>query len=472
MLFSSMCYIFDRQEMLGLKGHGAFRCCVKCINVVNRRWWRAGLHGCVDHSSTDVAQFQQHTRESWKRVIRRLRACAARLPDSEKELEELEIVHGVNYVAEGVLFWPGFSLTPLEILNDWFHTYLEGGLLDSELGLLMCKLRRRAPRGMQLGWRQLGEYVQLWSWPMHLDGAAASCKRLFDTSSVEKYDKSQHFVCGASELLSLLPVFRLYFERIVLPTGVCQPAVTCMLLLIKAMDVITRTRSRHSPVTEADLMAAILAHLEAKHAAYGPDSFKYKDHVALHLPSQYAQYKRLSPCFVQERHHREAKAAGAVRRNTASYERGIIEDITIGQLITTESFHFGEPGLVKATPAKAKVLNLLRDMVSFGPDDSVLASVKYTTGLTTISCGDVAIWHDDVVHQLKFGKVLLHFLAADTCMTLLRPLQEQRREQTLVRCAMEDHATLVHSSKLIRAAIFAESEASGDVVLRPDELSA
>ena len=456
--------------MLGLKGHGALRLCAKCLNVVNLRWWKAGLHGCVDHTCLDAAQFQQHTRESWTEVIRRLEACAARLPASRDQLDELEIVHGVNYVAEGAAFSPDFPLSPLHILNDWFHTYLEGGLLDNELGEVMHQLKKlNKPRTTQLGWRQLGEYVQLWTWPKHLGGAR--CKSLFDTASVEKYNKTKHFTCGASELLSLLPVFRLYFERIVVPTRVFQPGVESILRLIDALDVIMRTRSRHSPVTEAQLQAAIRTHLEAKHAVYGPDHFKYKDHVALHLPSQYAQYKRLTPCFVQERHHKEAKAAGAVRRNTTAYEKGIIEDITIAQLITTESFTFGEPGLVKAIPAKADVLHWLGDIVSLGPDDSVLTSEKYNTGLITISCGDVAIWHDDVVKQLKFGKVLLHFLAAETCMTLVRPLQEQRREHTLVRCIMEDHATLLHSSKLIRAAIFAGSEAFVDVVLRPDELS-
>ena len=149
-----------------------------------------------------------------------------------------------------------------------------------------------------------------------------------------------------------------------------------------------------------------------------------------------------------------------------------METMTIGQMIKNESFEFGEAGLVHATPAKADVLAILTDLKVVGRREPVLMSMKYSTGLTSISCGDVAIWYDDVVDQLKFGMVSFHYFAAGICVTLMRPMQEQRREHTLVRCTMEDHATLLHSAKLIRAAVFAHSPTSVDVVLRPDELSA
>ena len=58
------------------------------------------------------------------------------------------------------------------------------------------------------------------------------------------------------------------------------------------------------------------------------------------------------------------------------------------------------------------------------------------------------------------------------CMTLVRPLQEQCRERTVVRCSMEDNGTLLHSAQLIRAAGFAQSPTSVDVALRPPEVSA
>ena len=96
------------------------------------------------------------TRESWAEIIGRLRACGARLPASRKELDELEIVHGVNYCAQGVAFSLDFPLSPLHNINDWLHTYLGSGLLDVELGEVMFELRRR---GARTTWTTFGEYL-------------------------------------------------------------------------------------------------------------------------------------------------------------------------------------------------------------------------------------------------------------------------------------------------------------------------
>ena len=124
--------------MLGLKGHSGFRPCLVCTSIVLWRYWPARLRGCVDHTSLD--QPVLHMVASFMEVLRRLRDGFARL--SAQDFAELQRVHGVNYTPDGLLFAPDLGVTPLNVMSDWCHTYLVGGLVDVELGVLMHELRR------------------------------------------------------------------------------------------------------------------------------------------------------------------------------------------------------------------------------------------------------------------------------------------------------------------------------------------
>ena len=337
----------------------------------------------------DSSLFVQHTAQSFQEAARRLRACAVRLPESKAELEELEIVHGVHYHPDCLVFADDLGITPLHVMNDWNHTYLETGLFDRELGVLMFELKeRRAPTT----YSDIGSYISLWTWPQQVGRHGTSFMKLFDRASASKYLTSKHFSAGASEQLSLMPVLRLYFQRVALPQGFFQDGVRSMILLIDCVDVLQSTRSRHSLVTPEDVRAAVLRHLEAKLQAYGDEWFQYKDHVALHLWEQYAQAGRLSPCFVQERYHKETKANASLRRNTTGYERGLVEELTVSQMISNERASFCREGLVNPTPADAAVLKAIVGFGLAARGDEVSVSRTYeTTSMCKISVHDVAV---------------------------------------------------------------------------------
>ena len=188
---------------------------------------------------------------------------------------------------------------------DWCHTYLVGGLLDHELGLLMHELHgRRAPTTYGV----IGAYVKLWQWPNHVKKTAHSFRKLFDKQAAKSHLTAKHFGCKASDLLSLIPVLRLYFDRVALEHGTFEEGIKSILLVFNVVDMLMLTRSRHSIVLEQMLSTAIVDHLGAFYEAYGRDAGRPKHHDARHLPSQYKRFGRLSPCFVQERYHKVAKA--------------------------------------------------------------------------------------------------------------------------------------------------------------------
>ena len=194
-------------EMAAVKGHGAFKGCVICRNVVLRRWWKPTLVDCVDHTSLETHRFVLHTETTFREVISRIREAAPIM--SSAEFEELQIVHGVHYVPHGLVFADDLGVTPLHFMNDWMHTYLVGGLADVELGLLMCELRARRS---QVTYEAVGAYMRLWKWPRHIEQHGTSFAKLFDEQVANTHLEGKRFSCTSSEPLSLIPVLQLYFR--------------------------------------------------------------------------------------------------------------------------------------------------------------------------------------------------------------------------------------------------------------------
>ena len=78
----------------------------------------------------------------------------------------------------------------------------------------------------------------------------------------------------------MTPVLRLYFDRIAKRHGVFMIAITSILLLFHAVDLLQPTRSRCSPVDADTLGAAIKEQLTAFYAAYDEDAGRPKRHAA------------------------------------------------------------------------------------------------------------------------------------------------------------------------------------------------
>lgn len=75
--------------------------------------------------------------------------------------EELELVHGYGYQPGGLTCSPHVAVAS-SIMFDWMHCYLEGGLLDVELGECMAALKGT---GSEISYDKLKDYLELWVWP-------------------------------------------------------------------------------------------------------------------------------------------------------------------------------------------------------------------------------------------------------------------------------------------------------------------
>ena len=95
--------------------------------------------------------------------------------------------------------------TPENICYDWQHVYLEGGLLDVELGMMFAELDRH--RLLKL--RDFGDCVANFTWPKWV-GAKPRPEVLFTDKEAKKIRKTEAFKAQCSEILSFAPVLRLF----------------------------------------------------------------------------------------------------------------------------------------------------------------------------------------------------------------------------------------------------------------------
>ena len=83
-----------------------------------------------------------------------------------------------------------------------------------------------------------------------------------------------------------------------------------------------------------------------------------KMHMAHHLPGMLEDFGALFSCWVQERHHRLLTKYAGPRKNTASYERGVMQNITVEQCQALEP-RWLETGLVAPYPPRKATKRLL-----------------------------------------------------------------------------------------------------------------
>ena len=183
-----------------------------------------------------------HTDESVMAVIRKLKADKATL--RQGAFDELEKTLGFTYCEEGALFDENFMATipgPVSMTSyDWMHVYLVSGLWNSEVSLLLSKVKE----GHGIGASSLVAFLKKLSWPKKI-----SSRSLSGIRAVEKL-KDGPLSCSASEGLSLYPCIRAWLmTEVPSSVGEAGKAIRSYYSLAAVLDLLQRTRSESiSPV--------------------------------------------------------------------------------------------------------------------------------------------------------------------------------------------------------------------------------
>ena len=129
--------------------------------------------------------------------------------------------------------------------------------------------------------------------------------------------------------MTIAPVLNLFFATIVAAQGYCTACVTSLCACLDVVELLQATKN--VTVSPALLRDAVARHAASRRAAYGTDidENSMKMHMAQHLPDMLEDFGDSFSRWVQERHHCLLTKYVGPRRNTASYERGVMENMTV-----------------------------------------------------------------------------------------------------------------------------------------------
>ena len=137
------------KEATGAKGTGGFKCCLKCMNIVNSRHTTGGIGEGIYRldTSLEVDQFIPSSDDLVHGIFELLSdAPAGKRPELSKRL-------GWNFLPES---WMGAEHLPRPLVSavhfDWMHIYFIQGLFTREAPTCMASVAsgRAGGRGGQI----------------------------------------------------------------------------------------------------------------------------------------------------------------------------------------------------------------------------------------------------------------------------------------------------------------------------------
>ena len=299
------------KQVLDVKGSSGTKPCLMCKNMTSKHKDLSGHHYFNGLHCCRYAPLDRHSDESFYEMVDLL---LERQPHVKKgELKKLSQVLGINFSNEGLLFQS--DLRPLikpvtGVFWDWMHVLVSGGLADVELGLFTGCI---VAEGIQVS--QMERFV------LQFRGfKGGSFGKNFLTKRLTGDGSAYHGFAG--ELLSLLPIIRIFAETVLKPAGILPQHIACYHLLCDIVEIMGLGDRAVQYV--AVLRATIEKHHELYVAIYGKEACQPKFHYTMHLPDVLERFKVNLSCFVTERKHRLSKSVAS--RTFNLFEQVLLTD--------------------------------------------------------------------------------------------------------------------------------------------------
>ena len=277
------------------KGTGGLRSCSDCRNLVQGRD-TAGNAYFITNACTKYSKLDRHTNATiWELVDELARAHT----DHENgilnkgELRKMQTHLGYNFDADGLLsdaYLRQHVLAPAEQrIVDWMHTLCSEGLANVEMALIIHELKTHGVKA---------EHLQKFSLQVHLPKSQNKVSEWwFHPHRIKK----DHVVAFAAETASMVRIFDMFLQDVILPTGVCNDHVRCFGFLARIVDLCSL--GKDASVRYFDVGRAAI---EAHHALF----VELFQHVDLAVKPKFHQLMHifdhawLLSCWVTERKHK------------------------------------------------------------------------------------------------------------------------------------------------------------------------
>ena len=207
-------------------------------------------------------------------------------------------------------------------------------------------------------------------------------------------------------------------------------------------------------------------------AAYGMQMSTPKWHWMLHFHDHVRQFGWLASCWPLERKHKTPKAYGSDIRNTNSYERSVLREVTCEHMVHLSdpaTFDFTRVGLIHAQAAPQRVISDLLDELGMSRDsvcDCKLANRSHASETVWCTVGDVVFFEDDD-GQAQVGELWANISLEGFLLTIVSVWAMQRQAHGVLHCRVTENPKLVFAECIKYTSIWAMETRTDAVVLMP-----
>ncbi len=206
---------------------------------------------------------------------------------------------------------------------DPAHCLIINGIAQVELSLLFVRL---ASAGLTMGAiRRLAKAS--WS-TCHSLRTHASLDKIFSQAREKHFSSSKRFSCGASEVLSAVPMLRFFLDV------QCEAFQNDFKKDVASFHALAKVISLYVAAKRGERVAndwarALYDHAICFHAAYGDDKSVYipKFHYCRHLPWQMLRDGVCLDALVTERYHKQSLAVANNIVNTSAFETSVLSRV-------------------------------------------------------------------------------------------------------------------------------------------------
>jgi len=381
------------KEVFASFGPKSTKPCLSCKNVVSFLSHAVSEHSYLQSiECADPSKFDAATDAEVYEAADMVRAASGR---TKKELANIETATGIHWAPNGLLFDAQCRAIVRPCtgwLRDWMHVLTVSGVANTEVMQLCLALKHHG-----VAWPKITEFFSSW----HLPKSTGPVNADWFTARRLGHREEKHSFRGfASELLTIVPILRVFLDLVVAPTGVLTQEVASFRLLDDLLRFLSLGADRAVEYIE-QIERTIRDHAVAFKASY-PDFIKPKYHHLFHIVDHMRSLGRLLDCFVTERKHRTAKAtAGHVFRH---YERTLTTDLLsrmIENFTDETETRFIPEYLVMPRPMSAPAARHRGAVLGSLPDD-ILRSVRAMLRCGQVFRGDVIMTSDHTVGRVEY----------------------------------------------------------------------
>jgi hypothetical protein len=409
----------------GIFGASGHRMCMLCLNlwaIKSRIDEEDGSEGLVC-SIVEPTRLIRATNEDVFATVDRL--ARNKLIEDPHRFGVRERTVGYHHEPYGILLDPELRslVKPVDHhITDPQHTLFVDGVVNALIYLVLEEICWDLSQGPHSRLKEIYviayTYISPWRWPRKIKSNASD---MFNPTRVDSWRKAKHVKASASDLISIYNVLQYFLTTCgPLRDGRCAVQLEAYRLMCHMVDGILLVPL--GLIEQDEVTDRIYTFIRACVAAGWEDSMKPKFHWLVHLTGWLS-------CFALERKHKGPKKYASDKKNTTSFEQGVLGDVTGEHLSILERPDFGccEVGLVEPRQASRAAIAYLKARLDTGdgmlhrePDTSFQTGLETRfSAIGTCQRGDVVLMHDSADGTWHCGEVWLNASVKDTPCSII-----------------------------------------------------